>query len=292
MAAENIGAPAGMTHVAGGKQQNAACPDICRTGGELGLAHCPDKRGRLLVSEDVGDVLDLGFGQAGDALDLVRRPFRNFLADILDAVDALVDEFLVLPAVLENVPEHPIDGRDMHSGPHPNIFGCVRRGSRHARVDDDQVGAVEFLAFENVLQRNRMRLGGIAAHQQDGLGVADVVVAVGHRTVAPGIGDPGDGGGVTDARLMIGIVRSPEGGELAIEIGGFVCELGRTEPVDRIRARLLANIQKLVADLIDRLIPRKPLPLAVHQLLRDSASGARSARRRGPPLLCSNATRD
>ncbi len=79
MAAENIGAPAGMTDVAGGKQQNAACPDICRTGGVLGLAHCPDKRGRLLVSEDVGDVLDLGFGQAGDALDLVRRPFRNFL---------------------------------------------------------------------------------------------------------------------------------------------------------------------------------------------------------------------
>ena len=80
---------------------------------------------------------DLRFRQAGDALDLVRRPFRNFLADILNAIDALVDEFLVLPAVLENVPEQPIDRRDVHSGAHPNIFGCVRRGSRHARVDDD-----------------------------------------------------------------------------------------------------------------------------------------------------------
>ncbi len=68
---------------------------------------------RLLVSEHLRDVLDLGFGQAGDALDLVRRSIRDFLADILDAVDALVDEFLVLPAVLENVPEHAIDGRDM-----------------------------------------------------------------------------------------------------------------------------------------------------------------------------------
>ncbi len=213
-------------------------------------------------------MLDLSFGHAGDTLDLVRRPFRNFLADILDAVDALVDEFLVLPAVLENMPEHPIDGRDVNSGPHPDIFGRVRRGSRHPRVDDDEIRSVELLAFEDVLQRNRMGLGGIAAHEQDGLGVTDVVVAVGHRTVAPGIGDSGDRGGVADARLVVGIVRSPEGGELAVEIGRFVCEFGRTEPVDRIRACLLADIQKFIADLTDRLIPREPLPLAVHQLLR------------------------
>ena len=89
------------------------------------------------ISEKLGDVFDLCLGQAGDALDLVGRPFRNFLADILNAVDALVDEFLVLPAVLKNMPEHPIDGRDVHSGSHPDIFGRVRRGSRHARVDDD-----------------------------------------------------------------------------------------------------------------------------------------------------------
>ncbi len=181
-------------------------------------------------------MLDLCFGQASDALDLVRRPFRNFLADILQAVDALPDEFLVLPAVLEDVPEHAIDGRDVDTRPHPDILGGVRRGSRHPRVDDDEIRAIEFLAFEKVLQRNRMSLGGIAAHDQNGLGVTDIVVAVGHRTVAPGIGDPGDCGGVTDTRLVIGIVRSPEGGELAVEVGGFVREFGRTEPVDRIRA--------------------------------------------------------
>ena len=113
-----------------------------------------------------------------------------------------------------------------------------------------------------------MRLGGVAAHQQNSLGISDVVVAVGHRTVAPGVGDSGDGSGVTDARLVIGIVRSPEGGELAIEVSRLVCEFGRTEPVDRIRARLLADLQKFVADLSDGLVPRKPLPLAVHQLLR------------------------
>ena len=156
----------------------------------------------------------------------------------------------------------------MGAGTHADIFGRVRRGPRHPRIDDDHVGAVEFLALENVLQRNRMRLGRIAAHDQDGLGIANVVVAVGHRAVAPGIGDAGDGGGMTDARLMIGIVGSPEGGELAVEIGGFVGELGRAEPVDRVRSRLLPNLQQLVADLVDGLIPGDPVPLAVHELHR------------------------
>src|SRR5215472_16624841 len=50
---------------------------------------------------------------------------------------------------------------------------------------------------------------GCASADHDGLGVADVVVAVGHRAVAPGVGHAGDGGGVTDARLVIRIVGPP-----------------------------------------------------------------------------------
>src|SRR4029077_1339276 len=113
-----------------------------------------------------------------------------------------------------------------------------------------------------------MRLGGVAAHDDHGLGVADVVVAVGHRAVAPGVGYAGDRGGVTDARLMVRVVGAPERREFAVEIGGLVGELGRAEPVDRVRPRLLADRVELVADLADRLIPGDARPLAVHQLHR------------------------
>ena len=82
-----------------------------------------------------------------------------------------------------------------------------------------------------------MRLGGIAAHDDDGLGIADVVEAVGHRAVAPGIGHAGDGGRMTDARLMIGIVGAPERAELSDQIRALVGHLGGAEPVDGIRAR-------------------------------------------------------
>jgi hypothetical protein len=67
---------------------------------------------------------------------------------------------------------------------------------------------------------------------------------------------------MADTRLMIGIIGAPEGCELAIEVGGFVGELGRAKPVNRVRSRLLANFQKFVADLVDRRFPRDTGPLA------------------------------
>ena len=125
-------------------------------------------------------------------------------------------------------------------------------------IDHDHVGAVELLAFENMLKRNRMRLRRDCPHLQNGLGIADIVVAVGHRAIAPGVGDPGDRGGMANTRLMVGVVGSPEGRELAVEVGGFVGELGRTKPVNRIRPRLLADRQQPVADLVDRRFPGYP----------------------------------
>ena len=139
----------------------------------------------------------------------------------------------------------------------------VKRGSH-----DDHVAAVDLLRGEEMLHRDRVRLGRVAADEDHRLGVADVVVGVGLRAVAPGVGDAGDRRRVADARLVVDRVRAPEGAELAEQIGALVGELGRAEPEDRIRAVLAADVHQLVADLVDRLIPRDPLPLAVDELHR------------------------
>ena len=221
-----IGAAPGISDIAGGEQQDAARTDIRRAGRELGLSHGPDQRRGLFLGEDFGDMLDLRFRQTRDPFHLVGRPLRHLFADFVDAVDALAQEFLVLPAVFENVPKHPVDRGDMRARTHANILGGVRCGPRHPGIDNDHVGAVEFLAFKNMLKRNRMRLRGIATHLQNGLGIANIVVTVGHRAIAPGIGDPGDRGGMADTRLMVRVIGSPEGGELPVEVGSFVGELG------------------------------------------------------------------
>src|SRR5205823_14802155 len=124
---------------------------------------------------------------------------------------------------------------------------------------------VELRALKEMLQRYRMGLGGIAAPDDLCFRVAYVVEAVGHRAVAPGIGYARDSRRMADARLVIGVVGPPEGAELAEQVGAFVGEFGRAEPINRIRARLSADRRELVADLVDRLVPADPRPFAVDE---------------------------
>ena len=70
------------------------------------------------------------------------------LADVIHAVDALRDELLVFPAVLEDVPEHPIDRRDVGARSNPHIFGRVRRRARQPRVDHDEVGPLRSIVLD------------------------------------------------------------------------------------------------------------------------------------------------
>ena len=193
VAAEDVGAGAGRADIAGGKAQDAERAHVGGADRVLGRAHAPDQGRGLLRREHLGDALKLRARHAGDALDFLGRPLGDFLADVVHAVDALFDELLVFPAVLEDVMQHSVDHRNVGAGTDADILSGMRRRARHARVDHHQVGALRLLAFQDVLKRNRMRFGGIAAHEQDGLGVADVRVGVGHRAVAPGVGNTGNG---------------------------------------------------------------------------------------------------
>src|SRR5207248_2642904 len=132
----------------------------------------------------------------------------------------------------------------------------------------NHVGAVQLLAGEHVLHRHRVRLRRVAAHDDHGLGVADVVVGVGLGAVAPGVGDTGHGRRVADAGLVVDRVGAPERPHLAEQVGGLVGEFGRAEPVHRIGAGFFADLDELVAYLVDRLLPGDALPLSAGQLHR------------------------
>src|SRR5215471_231121 len=71
---------------------------------------------------------------------------------------------------------------------------------------------------------------------------------------------------MTDASLVIGVVRAPERSELAEPVGRLVGEFRRAQPVDGIRTGALADLHHLVADLADRPLPGNAVPLAVDQL--------------------------
>ncbi len=144
----------------------------------------------------------------------------------------------------------------------------MRSRAREPRIDDDQRRLGALVGTEHVQQRHRMRLGGIAADDEHRLAVVHVVVGVGHRAVAPGVGYARDGGRVADPRLVVAVVGAPHGVELAEQIRLLVVVLGRAEPVHRVGTGLLADLEELVADLVDGLLPRNALPLAVLELGR------------------------
>src|SRR6478735_3399952 len=97
VAAEDVGPGAEFADIAGGKQGNAEGPHVGRADRVLGRTHAPDERGRLFRGEQFGDALELCARHAGHALDLIGRPLLDLFAHVVHAVDALLDEFLVLP---------------------------------------------------------------------------------------------------------------------------------------------------------------------------------------------------
>ena len=141
----------------------------------------------------------------------------------------------------------------------------MRSGTGKARIDHDQRRVVTLLSAHQVDEGNRMRLRRIAANNQHRLTVMYIVVRVGHRTVAPGIGHAGYRGGVTNSRLVVTVVRTPQGVELTEQVRLLVIEFGRPQPVNRIGAGLLSDLKHLVADLVDRIVPAHPHPLAANQ---------------------------
>ena len=268
VAAENVGARPGLADVAREQQRDAGGAHVGRADRLLRLTHAPDQGGGLLLREFLGDALELLARNTGDALHFLRWVLLDLLQDLVHAVDTLRQEFLVLPAVLHDVPHHPHQHRDVGAGADAHVFGAVRGRAGEARIDDDEVRPVDFLSGQDVLHRDRVSLRRVAAHDDHGLGVAQVVVRVRLRSVTPRVGHARHRRRMADAGLVIDRIGAPEGAELPEQVGALVGELGRTEPEHRIRARLGTDRRQLVADFVDGLVPGDPLPLAAHQLHR------------------------
>ena len=234
----------------------------------LRLAHAPDECRRPVLGHHFGDLIHLRLGNAGDLLDLLRRPLgHDFILDLVHAVDPVVDVLLVFPAVLEHVIEHPEQERNVRAGADPDVDVGLRRGARETRIDHDHPCA-GFLGVQHVQHRHRMRFGGIRADVESALGVLHIVVRIGHRTVAPGVGYAGDGRRVADPRLMIHVVGAEERHELAHERRLLVVVLRAADPEHRIGSRFLADREQAVTDFVDCLVPGNLLPLAVDELHR------------------------
>ena len=73
---------------------------------------------------------------------------------------------------------------------------------------------------------------------------------------------------MTDSCLVVTVVRAPKSIELAEHVRLLVVKLSRSQPVHRVRSGLLADLEHLIADLVNRLVPAHSHPFSADQLGR------------------------
>ncbi len=265
---EDVGAAARLADIAQRQLHDARRAHDGVADGVLGLAHAPHQRARAVHRHHLGDLAHLRLGHATHFFDLIRRPLgEHFVAHLVHAVDAVVDERLVFPAVLEDVVQHAEQESDIGARADAHVLIGLGRRARVARVDHDHLAA-GLLGMQQVQHRHRVRLRRVRADIQRAPGVLHVVVRVGHRAVAPGVRHTRHGGGVADARLVVAIVGAEERHPLAQQVSLFVAVLGRADEEERVRPGLLADRLHLLNDLAQCLLPADALVAAVHQLHR------------------------
>ena len=108
-------------------------------------------------------------------------------------------------------------------GPDGDVEVGQRAGAGEARVDvDDRRTAL--LGLHHPLEPDRMRLGHVRALDDDAVGVGQVLLESGGAAAAERSPQTGDGGGVSNAGLVLDLDRAQRGEELLDQVVLFVVE--------------------------------------------------------------------
>ncbi len=141
-----------------------------------------------------------------------------------------------------------------------------------AGVDHDERGLVMGLGLDHPFEAAGVRLGGVAAHDDDDVGVLDVHPVVGHRAAAECGGQTGHRWAVSNARLVVERQDAGAADDLVGDVAGFVgggrgCqEAGGQPAVDRGAVGVLGDevlvpvVLHQPGDFAERLVPGNALP--------------------------------
>ena len=192
--AEDVGAAARFTHVTQGQLEVTVGTGVVVANGVLSTTHAPNEGARSVICHDLGSLVDQLFTHASHIMSDVGRPVGNLLLDIVHPPDPLVNELFIFPTVLEDVPHNAPDNGDICSRAYLQMQVCMGCSAREARINHDQGRIVALLGTHQVNQGNRVCLSRVTTDHQHRLAIVNIVVRVGHRTVAPGVRNTSDRG--------------------------------------------------------------------------------------------------
>ena len=120
----------------------------------------------------------------------------------------------------------PAQEGDVGAGAYRRIKIRYRGGAREARIHHDQLGIAIGLGLGHPLEAAGVCLGGIAAHDQNQIGILDVDPMIGHRTAAERRGKTCHRRSVSDACLIIECEHPQAARHLLREVACFVAGSG------------------------------------------------------------------
>ena len=218
--------------------------------GALIQPHAVEAQEALRRLDDLGDAIQFLRGDAGDLAKLVDVLLHEERAILLEAARVLDDEVGVHRAEVEQHAAQRVQAgrcrrRARPAGRCRPAAVAVRRGSMTMICCSGRA----FLAGLDAVERDRMRLGHVAAHDDDHVGEVDVVVA-GRRPVAAEAGAIArDGGRHAQPAVRVGVVAAEMPlEELADQVDRFGVELAAAVEGDRFGAVGVEDVGEDLAD--------------------------------------------
>ena len=119
------------------------------------------------------------------------------------SVGVVSDILFEVLVVIENVFDHTAEKGDIGAGAQSDVMIRQRRRSGKAGIHVDDFGASFLPGAQHPLEGNGMHFCGVAAHDQNNVGILDIDVMIGHGTTAERLSQSRYARTVSDPGLMI-----------------------------------------------------------------------------------------
>ena len=138
-------------------------------------------------------------------------------------IGVLDDIFLEDEVIVEDVLDHPAEEGDVRARTHGRVHIGLGSGLREAGIHDDQFRAF-FLGFHDPFHGNGVVRCGIAPHNEDNIGIANIDPVIRHCTAPERLSQSRYSCGVSDSSLVFYIYQAPGPHQFLEHVALFVVQ--------------------------------------------------------------------
>ena len=243
VSAERIGARPRSHVIARDEQQVGNCRGGIGAHRVLRHAHGPEDADGLRRHDHLRELLQRLERDFARLDRVLHREWLQALSIIVEAVHPLLDECLVLKAVIQDVAGHGVNPDEVGARPRMDEEVGAFRHLVSAKIDDDELVPLQLVRGLHAGGEHRVALRRVRRDRQDQLGLGDVLDGAGIAAESHGARQALGGGRLAIARAIIDVVRPDHRPrELLHQVIFLVRALGGGDEGEGVRAVVASNL--------------------------------------------------